>query len=697
MLVGIDTGGTYTDAVLFDPDGGADGSGTVSATAKARTRPDLSIGIKEALTAVVADPEAVSLVALSTTLATNALVEGVGGRVATVLVGFDESSEQRAGLADAVGNDPVIRISGGHNSMGVEAHRLDLDALRHAVAADPDGVDAFAVAALFSVRNPVHENAVRDLLAELTGKPIACSHELSAKLNGPKRALTCLLNSRLLGLIAELGQATTQTMEELGIDAPLMLVRGDGSLVSAPFAMNRPIETILSGPAASLVGANYLISNGISHAVANSGPSSVEGPVDGPLIVSDIGGTTTDIGIVYRGVPKITADGAVVGGHKTMVEAVDMFTVGLGGDSEVNLDRGTPPELKLGPRRITPLSLAAVDDSDIVHRTLDSRTAPIREIDTIFARATGRRGAVGVRERKVLDRLNEHNGHWAPVTEVAASSVDATSLTSLVRRGLAQRAGFTPSDAAHVLGLHDTWDGQAALKAADLIAATTDGRGDPVRPDGKAFAQWVFDALIHQSAHALVEAALTADGYPAGSGSHELARASLRSRMAEASATGSEGELPDSGPDPVPPVSAVSVGVATPIVALGASAATYYPDIARALGTTSLVPEHAEVANAVGAVVGQVRLRAQCTVSQPSKGQYRVHWPGLEDRGDLQPALDDALAALHTHLQAQAAEAGAAEIVFADDVAVKSAKVEGRDVFVEATVTVTATGRPKLA
>ncbi len=682
MLVGIDTGGTYTDAVLFDPE-----TERITATAKARTRPNLATGIGEALEAVVDNPQAVSLVALSTTLATNALVEGVGGRVATVLIGFDEGSEQRAGLATAVGSDPVIRIGGGHNSMGAEAQPLAVDELTRAVEQLGGQVDAFAVAAMFSVRNPAHENEARSIIADATGKPVACSHELSAKLNGPKRALTCLLNARLLGLIDELGQATTRTMAAMGIEAPLMLVRGDGSLVSSTFAMNRPIETILSGPAASLVGANHLIAR--TAAAAGSATALERGT--GPLVVSDIGGTTTDIGIVADGVPRIAADGAVVGGHKTMVEAVDMFTVGLGGDSELTLDRGIPADLTLGPRRVTPLSLAATDSPQVIHRTLDAVGEPVRESDLGFARATGRQGVASSREQKVLERLESHDGQWAPLADVIASSTDLVALKALVRRGLAQRAGFTPSDAAHVLGLHDSWDVEAATKAATLLATITDGRGEPVQPDGKAMAQWVFDRLIYQSANAITEATLAADGYPPGAAGHELVQRSLRARLAAERAATAPAQSVSSVS-----VSSVSIGLTTPVVALGASAATYYPDIAAVLDTSGIVPEHAEVANAVGAVVGQVRLRAQCTISQPSKGQFRVHWPGMEDRGDQQPAIDDALSALRRHLVQQADEAGAAETVFVDEVEITSATVEGREVFVEATVTVTATGRPRL-
>jgi N-methylhydantoinase A/oxoprolinase/acetone carboxylase beta subunit len=674
MLLGIDTGGTYTDAVLLDESPSS--ADPIRATAKARTRPDLTIGIRDALAAIDPDPAVVSLVSLSTTLATNALVEGIGGHVALVLVGFTEAEAGRAGLAETLGYDPLLLIDGGHDSFGAEAAPIDLDRLRALIDDLEVHVDAFAVAGQFSVRNPAHEHAVRDLLIERTGRPVACSHELSARLNGPRRALTCLLNARLLGLLQELCRATERILAEFGIRAPLMLVRGDGSLVSAEFALARPIETILSGPAASLVGAEYLL-RGRDRTDADTG-----------VMVSDIGGTTTDIGVIEHGRPAVSSDGAVVGGHHTMVEAVRMFTTGLGGDSELHVDRSPPPRLVLGPRRLTPISLAAQDDPDAVHRVLDGRREPYRETDTRFIRATGRQGTVSARDRRLLDKLDRADGGWLPVDSVVSSSIENTALTSLVRRGLAQAAGFTPSDAAHVLQLHTAWDGKAAAKAAAINAAITDNRGQPLRPDGESLARWVLDTLVRQSAEAVLSAGYLLDGLPADGVDHALIQRALDERSAESMPVGS--------------LTRTQTRLSLPLVALGASAPVYYPGtghypgVAQLLDAHCVVPEHAAVANAIGAVVGQVRLTARCTIGQPSKGQYRIHWPGLTDRGDLQPAIDDAVAALGAHVTDQALVAGAAEVVLTDQVEIRTAMMEGREVFVEAEVEVTATGRPRL-
>jgi len=348
LYLGIDTGGTYTDAVLW-----SESTGIVAKAKSLTTRHDLAEGIAGAVDAVLSEaaiePGAVKLVSMSTTLATNALVEGQGGRVALVMIGFAEADLARDGLSKALGSDPVIFCLGGHDVHG-DPRQLVLDALVAALPSLANTVSGVAVTSYFAVRNPEHEIAVRDVIRERTGLPVTCSHELSSKLGGPRRALTTLLNARLISMIDRLVNATEGFLARRGIVAPLMVVRGDGALVTAEFARVRPIETILSGPAASLVGARYM--TGIDNAV-----------------VSDIGGTTTDIAVLDGGRLRLDPEGATVGGLRTMVEAVAMRTFGLGGDSEVSLhERSLASTIVLGPRRLVPLALAAVKHGDAIQR-----------------------------------------------------------------------------------------------------------------------------------------------------------------------------------------------------------------------------------------------------------------------------------------------------------------------------------------
>ena len=181
LMLGIDTGGTYTDAVLFRE--GAAGGGVVAKAKALTTRHDLAIGIAGAVDAVLesaaANPAGIALVSMSTTLATNAIVEGQGGRAALVLIGFGEADLDRDGLKAALGADPVLFLPGGHDVHGNEKP-LDLAPLTERLPELAKSVTGFAVCAYFAVRNPAHEIAAARLIREKTGLPVTMSHELSA-------------------------------------------------------------------------------------------------------------------------------------------------------------------------------------------------------------------------------------------------------------------------------------------------------------------------------------------------------------------------------------------------------------------------------------------------------------------------------------------------------------------------------------
>src|ERR1700728_1809226 len=335
--LGLDTGGTFTDAVLLA------GGQRVVASAKSLTTPwDLAIGIGHAMRAVLgrlpaaAHRSNVSLVSVSTTLATNAVVENRFSPGCTLLIGFDDAMVERSGIGRHGG--PLVRVAGGHGATGEEWAPLDENAVKAAVDEFDARVEAYAIAASFSVRNPAHYSRARQLIRGRSHRPVTCAHELSSKLDAPRRALTAVLNARLTPQIRHLIEALSRVLVEESIDAPLMIVKGDGSLMRAEVALEYPVETILSGPAASVVGAGFL--TGI-----------------GDFVVSDMGGTTTDIAVVSNGRPAIRAEGALVGGWRTMVEAVDVRTCGLGGDSEVCFDRQI--RLRVGPRKAMPLCLLA--------------------------------------------------------------------------------------------------------------------------------------------------------------------------------------------------------------------------------------------------------------------------------------------------------------------------------------------------
>ncbi len=663
-LLGIDTGGTFTDAALLD-------ESTEELIAKVKaptTHGNLVVGVRGAMANVLAqltdtdEPGTlIRLVSVSTTLATNALVEGSGEPAALITLGFADTELARAGVGE-VSDSFVCPIPGGHNAHGNPLCEVDLEALDAVIDAHADRVSGFAVAGQFSVRNPGHENQVRDHIIERTGLPVTCSHELSPQLGGPRRALTALLNARLIGLIAELIDAVQSSMTDLAIDAPLMIVRGNGTLVADSFAVKRPIETVLSGPAASVIGARHLtdIADGL---------------------VIDIGGTTSDVAVIIDGVARTTSTGALVAGHRTMVEAVDMVTEGLGGDSEVRVDtRADDGPVVIGPQRAIPISTLAVSHAQLVHDTLDRqlREAPKAATDARFVVpvGTGRTGHDD-REQAVLDLLD---GSPKPLAALTSTGLAHNAVARLRARGAVAIAAFTPTDASHVLGTYHLGDEAASGKAAEVLARQSRSNGAPMAESRQAFAQLVVDDVIVKSADILLRAALAGD---------DLGTPAARDGL-EHSVLASAGLAQHRG------LVEVSIGLGHPVVAIGAPAAAYEPLAAQRLATTAVTPEHGDVANAVGAVVGRVRLRRQATVSQPTKGQFRVHLADQPTFGSVERARDAALELLIAELTEDARQAGTIDPLITHEWSEKVATVENKEVFVDGLLVVTATGRPTL-
>ena len=662
-FLGVDTGGTYTDAVIVD-----EAADTVIGKAKSlTTRQDLALGIGRAVDAALEGAgiaaSDVALVSLSTTLATNALVEGQGGRVALIFIGFDAGDMERGGLTEALKGDPVVLLDGGHTHAGTEAATLDTAGLEAQLLDLRDSVMGFAVAARFATRNPAHEIAAREVIRRVTGRPVTCSHELSANLNGPKRALTAVLNARLIGMIDRLVTACERHLAQVGIDAPLMVVRGDGALISASMVRERPIETILSGPAASIVGARWLT-----------------GAPD--ALVSDIGGTTTDVALLRGGLPEIDPAGARVGGFRTMVEAVAMRTTGLGGDSEVHLKTdGLLGGLRLGPRRLMPVSLLAVDHGAMVHATLDRAlsTETAGEFDGRFVVPMGgNAGGLNAREATVLARITQP----MPLAAALTSRIEVAALERLVARGLVMLSGVTPSDASHVLGRLDSWDSTAAAKALKLLARRRNGAGDRFATDGETLATAIIDQLTAQTVDCLLEAAFDEDDAFDGQASEVLARHSLMTA----------GLKHHRG------VVELTARLGVPVIGLGASAPSYYGAVGKVLGCEMILPEHAGVANAIGAVVGQVSQKVTGIVTSPAEGRFIAHLPdALQTFSSATEALAALESALRLEAETRAKAAGAEDLRITAKRDLREVDIEGRKMFVEASVSVTAAGRPRVA
>jgi N-methylhydantoinase A/oxoprolinase/acetone carboxylase beta subunit len=664
LWLGLDTGGTFTDAVLL-----AEGRHVIASAKALTTHWDLAIGIGEAIRAVLErvpgkSHARVSLVSVSTTLATNAVVENRFSPVCSLLIGFDEGMVERSGLTKAGAAGTLARIDGGHGATGEEVSPLDEAAVARAVFEHDARIEAYAVSANFSVRNPEHELRARRIIRANSSKPVTCAHELSSKLDAPRRALTAALNARLTPQIRHLIEALTEVLKVQSIDAPLMIVKGDGSLMRASIALEYPVETILSGPAASVVGAGFL--TGLKD-----------------FIVSDMGGTTTDIAVVRAGRPVISGEGALVGSWRTMVEAVDVRTTGLGGDSEVSFD--AKHRLRAGPRKAMPLCLLAHQFPAALPLLKSlSEQERLPAYPCHFALRNPGRSApahLSSTEKRILEALRAEPQRLSDITR---SATGLEALRRLADAGLATIAAYTPTDAMHVLERQQGWSREASEYGARILAIEErNARAVREAATAKMISERTAEFVVRATGRALLAAAIGADP---GMEMPQRGWGELGERLLEETVAGQR----FSG------LLEARMALSTPLLGIGAPVGAYYPEVARRLQAQLSIPEHASVCNAVGAVAGIVSQSAEVLVNQTSFLVFRVHDPaGIKDYGESAPALEHARRASRDLALAAARRAGAADPHVETVVTEKLAQVgPGADYLAEACVRSTATGRP---
>ena len=233
-----------------------------------------------------------------------------------------------------------------------------------------------------------------------------------------------------------------------------------------------------------------------------------------------------------------------------------------------------------------------------------------------------------------------------------------------------------------MLGRLTVWDAKAAEKALILFGRKRSGRGERIATDPMQMAQAVVDQLTAQTVDCLLETAFAEDGRDFGSSPETLARHGLAV----------------AGLDQHRGVIRASLTLGVPVIGLGASAPAYYGAVGARLGARMILPEHAGVANAIGAVVGQVAMAATGTVTSPGPGTFAVHLPGgpvrFIDRAQAMAALETALT---IEASGKARAAGVEDIRLTIDRDVTEVDIEGQQMFIEARLRVTAHGRPRIA
>ena len=583
LALGIDTGGTYTDGVIF----GIDTREIYSKTKVITTRHDLSLAIENCLESLLEKTDKkinlddIKMVSLSTTLATNAIVEGQGAEVGLVTIGRE--------IDDKLPTPHYVNLEGGCNIKGKIKKEVDLKLARIKIERIKNKVDAFAVSGYLSVRNPRQENEVKKLIKELTGYPVVCAHELSTELGFKERSVTAVFNARLMPLITKLIEAVNESLNKREIEAPLMVVRGDGSLISEEKAREKPVETSLSGPAASIIGAKTLtdISNGI---------------------VVDMGGTTTDIAILYDGKPRLTKKGAKVGGWLTRVKAADITTIGIGGDSFIQVSKDRL--ISIGPQKVFPLSWIVKKHSHLHHELSEIKESnyyPLSSQPTTILTYVKEPENLKLTdtEKEILKLIREepHTLHY--ISKKLNKSPDILPWDHLVKVGLVHRASITPTDLLHINGNYKQWDVDAAILGIEIMA-------NRYETDVDTFIHDVLQEIYYQIGSVISEVLVAEEGYDISIKSQDV-KYLLKKMLDNIDEKNKKIEF--------------QLKCNLPLIAVGAPVEAYFPQIAERMNTKLILPEYAEVANAVGTVGGKVIEKVVVMVKPGEGGGFIVHTP----------------------------------------------------------------------
>lgn len=549
--LGVDTGDTFTDAVLFEIE-----KERIDSVAKVpTTHEDLSRGIFDAIDAVTESVPSgeVIQVSLSSTLATNAIVEDRGGPVGLLTLGWEPEDEHEFPRSERA------CIPGRFNARGEETRPLDTNLVEEKVRQWRDGIVGYAVSGYFSVRNPEHENEVRRIVREITDKPVITGHELSPELGFYERAVTAILNVKVIPIINSFLDGAENALGERGIEAPLMVMKSDGSLGSSAEIRKKPIETVFSGPAASVIGARWL-----------------SGRDDG--VVVDLGGTTADIGILRDGLPSLDKAGVQVGDWRTKVQSLDLHTVGLGGDSRVTLDEGG--NFEFGPRTAKPLAFAGLteeevgkieiyNDTSFLERREEIDRSKLEQLGDPARRFYNLIGSGIVNKQEVINRARE-----------AGLIRSSYYLRRLERLGLVRRVGLTPTDLLHVIGEYTAGSREAPRLGTEILSKS--------QGEGKEFAARLKAEFEKDIAHEVVKK-FVLDAHP----DCDFERTDLWIYCKNG---GGEGL-------------SVNFELDFPLIGIGAPAGVFLPRVASRLGGDFVEVENYRVGNAVGTVTGRVTRR----------------------------------------------------------------------------------------
>jgi len=601
--IGIDTGGTCTDAVAFDLE-----QKRILAKAKALTTHScLQIGIGKALDglpqALVREAETVSL---STTLATNACLEDKGSRCNLVIFGLTEELVQRFKITENYGIPlkQVLCIDTHGSADGLIVDLPDWDALVRDHGDWLQDADVLACSELYSGTNGAPaEKGFKALMDARFGIRTVCAAELTDELNVIARGATAMLNARLLPIINDFISAILADLTARGCRGQVVVVRSDGSRMNAESTLNKPVETILSGPASSVLAGKAFCPTG-------------------NYVTVDMGGTTTDVSVVIDGRPAPARGGIRLGPWRTTVQGIFASPFALGGDTQIWMEDKNYT-LRLGTRRVKSLCSAAAEWPEIremLRRIVEVREKhinrfPLHEVLYLLRRPE-RPEMYSAAERHLIDVLADGPMLLEDMEARAGFDLYRFSTERLESEGILMRCGLTPTDFMHIRGDYNEFDREASVLAARYLLAAL-ARED-TEEELMRLCDEVYDAVEERMYCNLVHILLR-QRYP---GSFEgalnpqlefLIRQSWQERSSGTNTFVSQ-----------------FFRTGMTLVGVGAPIHLFLPEVAKALGAECILPEHHDVANAVGALHARLNaaVRIEITQMQDANGLYYIaHLP----------------------------------------------------------------------
>ena len=589
--LGIDTGGTCTDAVLFDME-----ERQILSWGKTQTtKHNLEQGIDKAIGQL--DEELlgkVEMVSLSTTLATNACVEGRGGRVKLLFIGVDpkvvEDTYEKYGFTST---EDFLYLAGEPRE-GMEPDFSQLEAM--AKEGQFAGANGIAISQLFAGKNGgAYEEKAKAILENYYDVPIICAYQMFTDLNAITRGAGAYLNAQLIPLIEDFLHAVKTVLKNRQIDAPIYIVRSDGSLMNESFTRKNPVETLLCGPAASALGGAYL-------AEASD------------ALIIDIGGTTTDVAIMNQDMLKAVEEGISIGSWKTFVKGMYVDTFGLGGDSGLKIEQR---QMVLADYRLMPVCMAADADPSLKERILAgcsqkaySWVVPyegfflVKEIDESLDYEEY--------EKKLVRALK--NGPLRLQEAADAIRMDFYSMNTdrLEHEGAIIRFGLTPTDMMHVRGDFTAYDKEASLAAFEWLSRY-------LKVEPQELIDLTFEKVTRKLYRNLVRILLEngSDKYKNGVPQEVLDFIEETYYVNSGSATGEirgfEGIIP-------------TFSTHYTLVGVGAPTHVFLPMVAKKLHAKCVLPKFARVANALGTLAGRISVtkKVEIKLCAEEAGEYEV-------------------------------------------------------------------------